>query len=132
MAYEDLPPRDAYQITQQGAPYIDVRTQGEFAQGHPEGAYNIPVFQMGPMGMTPNGQFVEVVKKHFDPGADLVLGCRSGARSAQACQMLRQAGFTGRLVNVAGGFLGGAVRGWADEGLPSTVDAGDRDYASLR
>jgi rhodanese-related sulfurtransferase len=132
MAYDELNPRDAYQLTSNGAPYIDVRTPAEFAEGHPEGAVNIPIFFMGPGGMQPNPEFLNVVKKHFDPADALVVGCRSGGRSARACELLARHGWEGRLVNVAGGFHGGGVPGWKAEGLPSTMETEGRTYDDLR
>lgn len=132
MPYEDLPPRAAYQRIEEGAAYVDVRTPGEFAEGHPQGALNIPMYLMGPAGMQPNPEFARVVRKHFEASADLVVGCRSGVRSAHACQLLLHEGWEGRLVNVAGGFHGGSVRGWHDEGLPSTTDTEGRTYDDLR
>jgi len=57
---------------------IDVRTPGEFAQGHLQGAVNIPV-------ESPDftAQVLEVAQ-----GAPVELYCRSGNRSAQAAAML--------------------------------------------
>jgi len=131
MSFDELPPRAAYERVQQGARYLDVRTVAEFAAGHPEGALNIPVaVPNGPM-MVFNQDFVEVVKKHFRPDEDIVVGCRSGGRSGQAIQVLRAHGFTGQLTNVAGGFLGGSVPGWQAEGLPSTTDTSGRSYEEL-
>ena len=49
----------------------------------------------------------------FDTDAEIVLHCRSGARSAAVLQQLREAGFT-RVSNLKGGILA-----WADEVDPS-------------
>ncbi|HAP44182.1 MAG: hypothetical protein A2087_12730 [Spirochaetes bacterium GWD1_61_31] len=65
-----------------GALVIDVRTPGEFSGGHYKGARNIPLDSL-------NGQLAKL-------GATdkpLIVYCASGARSAQAAQLLRRAGF---------------------------------------
>src|ERR1700682_5955027 len=118
-----------------GAVYLDVRTEGEFAQGHPAGAINIPVvFIKGPGQMEPNPDFVAVAEKVLPKATKLVVGCMSGGRSHRACDMLQEAGYAD-LTNVRGGF-GGArdvsgnvvVAGWRDAGLPVTTDLGDAAY----
>ena len=45
MAMKEVTPQQAYDVLQRdpGAVYIDVRTEHEFAAGHPQGAVNIPV-----------------------------------------------------------------------------------------
>jgi rhodanese-related sulfurtransferase len=48
----------------------------------------------------------------LDRDRPVVLVCRSGARSAQACVLLAKAGFT-RVANLAGGMLR-----WNGESLP--------------
>lgn len=69
---------------------VDVRTPAEYAAGHYEGARNIPLNELraraGEIG--PRDQA-------------LVIYCASGARSAQAAEVLKAAGFTN--VTDAGG-----------------------------
>jgi rhodanese-related sulfurtransferase len=122
-----------------GAVYLDVRTENEFAQGHPAGAINIPVvFIKGPGQMEPNPDFVAVVEKVLPKATKLVVGCLSGGRSQRACEMLEQAGYTD-LTDVRGGF-GGArggsgqviVTGWRDAGLPVTTELGEAAYSAQR
>ena len=133
MSYDEVPPRDAHLRIQAGARCIDVRSEPEFDGGHPAGAFNIPILFMGPAGAAPNPRFVEVVRAHFRADEDLVLSCRSGGRSARACEVLRAAGFSGVLTNVAGGFEGApGVRGWAAEGLPAEVAAPGRRWDDLK
>ena len=119
--------------------YIDVRTEPEFAQGHPGGAINVPVvFIKGPGQMELNGEFVEVVAKTLPREKKLVVGCLAGGRSQRACELLEAAGYTD-LTNVRGGF-GGArdasgqvvVAGWRDAGLPVSTEVGDNSYQALR
>jgi rhodanese-related sulfurtransferase len=45
MAVKEIAPQEAHDVLTADASvvYIDVRTEGEFARGHPEGAVNIPV-----------------------------------------------------------------------------------------
>ena len=121
--------------------YLDVRTVGEFAAGHVPGAWNIPVFVRGEAlgGLTTNDRFLRVVKANLPSDARLVVGCRSGGRSAMAVQLMRQAGFT-HLINMAGGFAGArneaggvAVLGWSMLKYPTEHgDGGNRGYAILR
>ena len=76
-------PEQARELVEAGAALIDVRTPGEYAGGHIEGARNIPVSQIA-------GRVGEVGAKD----APVVVYCRSGARSANAAATLRSAGFT--------------------------------------
>ena len=68
--------------------YVDVRTPEEFARGHVPGAYNVPAFFPGPMGMMPNPEFAGSVRAHFAPDRALVMGCAAGGRSMHACEQL--------------------------------------------
>ena len=141
MAIKHKKPREAHEHLKKTpkALYLDVRTEGEFAGGHPEGAINIPVvFIKGPGQMTPNPEFLEIAEQILARDTPLIVGCLSGGRSARACEMLEEAGFED-LVNVLGGFGGqrdqsGAVVvvGWRDEGLPVSQEVGDRDYTAIR
>ncbi len=65
---------------------IDVRTPEEFAGGHIEGAYNIPLDRID---IT-----LQVVK---DKNTPLYLYCRSSARSGQALHYLQSEGYTNAL-----------------------------------
>lgn len=77
-----IAPEQARSLVEQGAHLVDVRTPGEFADGHIEGAVNIPVDQI-------TGRFDEIGKRD-EP---VVVYCRSGARSGRAKRVLEQAGF---------------------------------------
>lgn len=126
---KEVSPREAHDLmTQQGATYVDVRTEAEFAAGHPEGALNVPVFQPGPGGMAPNPDFLPTMRGLFAVGQQLVVGCQMGGRSARACQILEQGGFQ-NVANVRGGFGGArdalgrvAEKGWVEQGLPVSKD----------
>ncbi len=131
MAYEELDPQASHRRQGEGWRYVDVRSEQEFAQGHPEGAVNIPIAFPGPMGMRPNPRFLEIVQKHFPADTPLILGCKSGGRSARACEVLAAAGYA-KLVNVSGGFLGSpAVAGWQQQGLPASTETAGVSYADL-
>jgi len=141
MAIKQQVPPEAYATLRDNpdALYLDVRTEGEFAAGHPAGAINIPVMvAKGPGQMQLNLDFVEVAEKVIPRDKKLVVGCMAGGRSQRACEMLEEAGFTD-LTNVAGGFGGQrdasgkvVVAGWRDAGLPVTTELGDASYAALR
>ena len=69
----------ARQWVEEGATLLDVRTPGEFGQGHLRGALNVPVQVL-------QQRIAEV------PGARVVVYCRSGGRSASAAKMLERYG----------------------------------------
>ncbi|HHO51487.1 MAG TPA: rhodanese-like domain-containing protein [Deltaproteobacteria bacterium] len=131
MVYEELDPEGAYHRQREGWRYIDVRTEQEFAQGHPEGAVNVPIFFMGPAGMQPNPGFLSVVQRLFPTDTPLLVGCRSGGRSARACELLASKGYR-QLVNIAGGVSGSAtVAGWRQQGLPWSTQLEGVSYRAL-
>jgi rhodanese-related sulfurtransferase len=141
MPINQVEPPQAHDILKSNpdAIYLDVRTEAEFAQGHPAGAINVPVvFIKGPGQMELNGEFVDVVAKTLPREKKLVVGCLAGGRSQRACELLEAAGYSD-LTNVRGGF-GGArdasgavvVAGWRDAGLPVSDEVGDNSYQTLR
>jgi rhodanese-related sulfurtransferase len=141
MAIKEITPRQAHDILSADATvvYIDVRTEREFANGHPAGAVNIPVALPDPArGMVANAEFVKVVEANFPREKKIVVGCQAGPRSNAAARMLDQAGYRD-ISNMLGGFGGmrdptGRViaPGWVDSGLPVNQDNGDGvSYASL-
>ncbi|MDO8433623.1 MAG: rhodanese-like domain-containing protein [Candidatus Binatus sp.] len=141
MPINQQPPPEAFDTLKKNpdAIYLDVRTEAEFAAGHPAGAINVPVMLAKGAGqMQLNLEFVDVAEKVFPRDKKLVVGCLSGGRSQRACEMLEEAGFTD-LTNVVGGFGGQrdasgqvVVKGWRDSGLPVTNDLGDASYESQR
>lgn len=62
-----------------GAVLLDVRTEEEYAGGHVPGSRNVPLDHIG--------------RADLDPSAPLFVYCRSGARSGQACAILKQRGY---------------------------------------
>jgi len=139
MSYQSTDPAGAQKLLLATPPhvYVDVRTVEEFEQGHPPGAYNIPVLVRAGMGMHPNSEFVAAVQRHFPRDARIVFGCKSGGRSARACEIMAAQGY-GALVNMDGGFHGAiddsgrAIPGWLDSGLPVERETNpDRTWTSL-
>lgn len=129
--------QQAHQQQATGATYLDVRSVPEFQQGHPEGAFNVPLLHFDPQTrqMKPNPEFVSVVKGNVAPDAKLVIGCQVGGRSQQACEVLSNAGFQD-VANVLGGY-GGAPQmghaGWVQAGLPVETTGDDRrEYEALQ
>jgi rhodanese-related sulfurtransferase len=91
-------------INHSNAVMIDVREDKEFAEGHIINAIHIPLASL-------NDRLRELEKykaKH------LIVSCRSGSRSASACNTLRKAGFE----NVSN--LKGGVLAWQSASLPLT------------
>src|SRR5437867_724371 len=100
-----ISPKEAKALLDQGWTYLDVRSEGEYAQAHPDGAVNVPLMHMGPGGMRPNDQFLSVVKAAFAKDAKLVVGCQAGGRSMRAVTVLEQEGYS-QLVDQRAGFGG--------------------------
>jgi rhodanese-related sulfurtransferase len=82
---------------------IDVRQPAEIAAG------TVPNAEAMPMHTIP------LRMGELNKDEKLVLVCRSGARSAQACAFLQQQGFD-EVYNLRGGMMG-----WAGSGLPITL-----------
>jgi len=141
MAIKEITPPQAQEIlsADSSTVYIDVRTEREFANGHPAGAVNIPVAFPDPArGMVMNPDFVKVVENHFPKEKKIIVGCQAGPRSNAAAGLLQQAGYQD-VANMIGGF--GGMRGpsgnvvapgWAASGLPVSQENGEGvSYESL-
>lgn len=134
-----ISPVEAKALLDEGYTYLDVRSEPEFAAGHPTGAVNVPLMHAGPAGMTPNPDFLDVVTRAFGKDAKLVVGCQAGGRSLRAAEALVAAGF-GSLVDQRAGFggsggaFGGAGEpGWRACGLPVTTGApAGASYADVK
>lgn len=79
---------------------IDVRSAMEFAQGMIPGGEQMPL------------HLLPLRADELERNREIVLYCRSGARSAQACNFLWERGFHS-VYNLQGGIMG-----WARQGLP--------------
>ena len=122
-----MPDEAARRMNEEGYVYIDVRSIPEFEQNHPDPAVNIPILHadLRTGQMIPNPDFLHVVQANYATDVKLVLGCRSGQRSARAVEVLLQNGYE-TVVNMQCGFEGernpfGQVvnPGWAEMGLPT-------------
>lgn len=82
---------------------LDVRTPGEFAQGHLKGAvlidYRSPGFRQEMAGL--------------DRKKTYLVYCRTGNRSARALEIMKELGFR-RYHHLEGG-----IKRWLEEGLPA-------------
>lgn len=115
---------------------LDVRTPEEFLfVGHPEMAWKIPVaaqsyeWEAGkkqfPLKML--SDFVARVQTVAKPEDTIMVTCRSGGRSAIACNLLAQAGFK-KVYNIIDGMEGDGngdsasvpQGGWKNSGCPWT------------
>ena len=75
---------------------IDVRTDDEFSTGYISGAVNID-FYMG-------NEFISEIDK-LDKSKSYFIYCKSGARSGQTCELMKQKDFK-KVYNLEGGILG--------------------------
>ena len=82
---------------------LDVRTADEFSDGHIGRAVNIDVKQ---------SDFLEKAKAMLPSGKTIAVYCRSGRRSANACNQLSAEGY--KTVNLKGGIIA-----WTEE-IPNT------------
>jgi len=80
--FSSAPAVDLKSIIDDGAFLVDVRTPGEFSSGHVPGSVNIP------LDSVPN----QLAK--FKDKKNIIVFCRSGARSGQAKSILQQNGYT--------------------------------------
>ena len=138
---KEVSPQQAYELMQsdQEIIYLDVRSVPEYEAGHPQGAVNIPLLHFTPgLGMSPNESFQSVVEANLPKDARIIIGCKTGGRSANACQIMSQMGYTD-VTNVRGGFVGASDMsgrmvepGWSALNLPVATEAGEgADYESL-
>lgn len=132
-------PEEAHRlVTEEGYVHVDVRTEAEWAAGHPAGAHNVPWALQGPQGMAPNPEFLAMCERLYEKGCPIVLGCRSGVRSLKAAHALAHAGFTA-IVDQRAGFEGPRdpfgqplEKGWAAAGLPVEKETPGASYAELK
>lgn len=91
-SYQNVGPEELYRALESGAVVVDVRTPGEYAQGHVPGAINLPVEEVA--------RWADQIPKD----RPVYLYCRSGNRSQKAAEYLAKKGYT-NLYNVEGGVL---------------------------
>ncbi len=130
-------PEQAQTLLDSGYVYVDVRSTGEYEAGHPPGAFNVPFQHLVDGDWVTNESFLPAMQAHFTPEARLVLGCRCGARSQRALELLTRAGYT-QVVDLATGWEGrrdafGRMQpGWSRVGLAvETGQPAERCWESL-
>ncbi len=92
-------------INHENALVLDVRENSEFASGHIANARHIPLGQLK--------NSLDTLEKYKDQ--PIVVNCKSGARSAMACGVLRKQGFT-KVYNLNGG-----ITAWQRAQMPTTL-----------
>jgi rhodanese-related sulfurtransferase len=97
---ETVDAREAYARATRGARLIDVRSEGEFKAGHPQGARNVPPARL------------DVQAARWSHDDEILVICLSGSRSRREARNLARMGFT-NVSNVAGG-----LHAWQQAGLP--------------
>lgn len=95
---------------------IDVRRPDEYEQVHAEG------FELIPLDQLQSGAYFD--QSTLDPNKPLVIICRSGARSATACQLFVDRGFKD-VANVEGGTIA-----WVESGLPHVKASQGSSYVA--
>lgn len=134
-----ISPAEAHaKMSDEAFSYVDVRTAEEFADGHPGGAFNVPLMHAGAAGLEPNPDFVAVMEQAFAKDAPIIVGCKMGGRSGRAARALVTAGFTRVLDQRAGwdgarGSFGELTEpGWSRTELPTESGAPPaRSYQAL-
>ncbi len=94
--YSDISPAQAKEKIEKGGSILilDVRTREEFSDGHIKGALNIPVDELE--------RRLDELKRYKN--FEVIVYCRSGARSKRASEILVKNGFK-RVYNLTGGIL---------------------------
>ena len=106
MFFNNVKEIDAHQLAewvkdeQEPVRVIDVRQMEEIAFG------TVPKAEAFPLHLLPTKV------SELSPHEKLVVVCRSGARSAQACMFLQQHGFS-NIFNLRGGMMGWSQSGFA-------------------
>jgi rhodanese-related sulfurtransferase len=98
---QEVSVQEARERVQNGAMLVDVREQNEYEEAHAEGAKLMPLSEF-------QSTFSTLPKDQ-----EIVLICRSGARSGQATQFLLDQGYS-KVANTTGGTLA-----WQAAGLPT-------------
>jgi molybdopterin/thiamine biosynthesis adenylyltransferase/rhodanese-related sulfurtransferase len=106
-AIREISPPEAHERQRAGATLIDVREQVEWDAGHIPGALFIPLGTL-------DQQIAAAVP---DKDTEIIMQCRSGARSGRGTDLLQQLGYT-NVVNMAGGILQ-----WEADSLPVEAPA---------
>lgn len=98
------PARATQLINHENAIILDVREDNEYREGHIINSLHIPVSYL-------RERLKELEKYKDQP---IIIGCRSGQRSSQACSILKKNGFD-KIYNLSGGIMS-----WKNDNLPLT------------
>lgn len=96
--FKEVDPNFVVEAAANGAHLIDVRTEAEVAQGVISGAMHIPL------------HLLPLRAADVPQDKPVVIYCRTGARSAQACAFMAAQGFK-NMHNLAGGIVSWARSG---------------------
>ena len=102
MNIEELNPSQVIEAVNGGALFVDVREAYEVD----EVAYDLPNMKHIPLG-----EIQERIEE-FPKDQLVIVGCRSGKRSMNACQFLAMKGYD-KVKNLSGGIMG-----WVENGAP--------------
>lgn len=102
MEIKEITPKQAIEAVANGSVFFDVREDYEIA----EIAYDIKNKKEIPLGE------IQMRLNEFPKDKNIIVGCRSGKRSMQACMFLKMNGYE-NVQNLQGGILG-----WAEGGNP--------------
>ena len=86
--------KKAKELLKEDIQLVDVRTPGEYEEGHIDNALNIDVT---------DDAFVKNIEQ-LDKEKPVMVYCRSGHRSARAAEILKEKGFK-KIYNLDGGFM---------------------------
>lgn len=103
MAVEEIYPTDVQVAVAEGALFIDVREPYEID----EAAYDITGTLEIPLGE------IQERMNEIPKNIPVIIGCKSGGRSMNACMFLKMQGYD-NIVNMQGGIMS-----WMDNGLPT-------------
>lgn len=103
MTVNEVNPQETLNLVAEGSVFIDVREPHEID----EVAYAIDNQLQIPLGDIPN-RLSDIPKDK-----NLIIGCRSGGRSMNACQFLKMQGYD-QVNNLEGGIMN-----WVDNGFPT-------------
>lgn len=103
MQIEEINPKEVLAEVANGTVFVDVREPYEID----EVAYDIPNQLQIPLGEIPT-RLAEIPQDK-----NVIIGCRSGGRSMNACQFMAMQGYT-NVKNLQGGIMG-----WVENGCPT-------------
>ncbi len=96
----EVDPHEAAAAIENGAYHVDVREPDELSVKRIPGAHNLPL-----------SRFLETYQATLPTDRQVVVSCRSGARSGRVTAFLREHDYDA--VN-----LGGGILAWEEHGLP--------------